>query len=108
LTADGHLLLNLPINEVWDDPNHVRRYSRATAERALAASEFQVDQVVQADRVTAWLISCDLRASGPIKVALKFLRVMFALLPVSVLDALESVLLQKYEPQQLLILARKV
>jgi 2-polyprenyl-3-methyl-5-hydroxy-6-metoxy-1,4-benzoquinol methylase len=108
LRPRGHLLINLPINEVWDDPNHVRRYSAETAARALEANGFRVEQVVEADALSGWLLSRDQQSRAPARVGLRAMRMMLALLPVAVLDRLESILLKQHEPQQLLILAQKV
>lgn len=108
LRPDGHLLVNLPINEVWDDPNHVRRYTAETATRTLEANGFRVDEVIESDALTAWLLLRDQRSRGASRHLLKMVRAMLALVPVSVLDTVERVLLPRYEPQQLLILARKV
>ncbi len=108
LRPRGHLLINLPINEVWDDPNHVRRYSAETATRALEANGFDVEHVVEADALSGWLLVRDQQSRAPARVALRAMRMMLALLPVGVLDRLESTLLPQHEPQQLLILAQKV
>jgi SAM-dependent methyltransferase len=108
LAPGGRLLLNLPINEVWEDPKHVRRYDHQTVSDLLARHGLRIEQLRACDRWTAFLLSHEQthRFSGTLRPALRALRLGLALLPLSVLDALEGLLLAGRPPQQMLILAR--
>lgn len=108
LGADGHLLLNVPINEVWNDPKHVRQYSAESTKLLLECSGFKVENIIEADRWTAFILYHEYVSTTNYKFLLKVLRLFLALLPIVVLDAFEKFLPEKYPYQQLLVLAKKV
>lgn len=103
----GYLLLNIPINEVWQDPNHIRTYSKESISALLRSAGFTVHEVLQADRWTAWILHHERVSSVRFKPLFRPIRVLLALLPVAALNALERVVPNKYRFQQLLVLAQK-
>jgi SAM-dependent methyltransferase len=106
LTQQGHLLINVPINEVWDDPNHVRSYDASAAVDLLESAGFVVEQNHQADRWTALLLEREQTSQRMTRLMLRAARLGLALLPARVLAATERLLPTRYEPQQLILLAR--
>ena len=107
LGADGHLLLNVPINEVWVDPKHVRRYTVESTKQLLSNAGFHVEHMAEEDRWSAWILYHEYVAAVRRKLPFRLVRFLFSLLPVRMLDFLEGILPEKYEPQQLLVLAKK-
>ncbi len=107
LAEDGHLLLNVPINEVWVDPKHVRSYKAESIRQLLSGSGFHVERMVEEDRWSAWILHHEYVATVRRKLPFRLVRLSFSLLPVRVLDFLERILPRRYEPQQLLVLAKK-
>lgn len=108
LGTGGFLLLNVPINEVWIDPKHVRTYLVESTCRLLENSGFEVQEALEADRWTAWILHCEQVSAFRCRFLFRAIRFVLAALPVSVLDALENVLPKKFQCQQLLVLAKKV
>ena len=106
MSKDGYLLLNLPINEVWKDPKHVRAYSVGTATSLLNKSGFEVDSFLETDRWSAWILYFEYVSKTKILSIFRFIRLFFALLPTSTLNAMEIFLPRKFCCQQLIILAK--
>jgi SAM-dependent methyltransferase len=104
LVPRGHLLLNVPINEVWTDPNHVRAYDQQSTRDLLDRNCFDVIETTTADRWTAWLLHHEQKGS---KLLLRLVRLALAVTPASAADAFERLLAQRYLDQQLVVLARK-
>jgi 2-polyprenyl-3-methyl-5-hydroxy-6-metoxy-1,4-benzoquinol methylase len=107
LGNDGYLLLNVPINEVWIDPNHVRKYTRESTNQALTNAGFRVQQAIEADRCTAWILHHEYVSRKKHKFAFRVARLLLGLLPVGAWEAFEFLLPKRYRCQQLLILAQK-
>lgn len=107
LSPEGYLLLNIPINEVWQDPNHIRSYSKESVGPLLRSAGFTVKEVLEADRWTAWILHHERVSSERFKFLFRPVRLLLALLPVAAWDALETLLPKKYKFQQLLVLANK-
>lgn len=108
LREDGWLLINVPINEVWVDPNHVRKYTRESAVLALSSCGFSAVSAIEADRWTGWILHHEFVTPRWFKKPLfKAIRLLLGTLPVWVWDTVEGILPRKYKSQQLLILAQK-
>ncbi len=108
LTKDGILLLNLPINEIWEDPKHVRKYDRASVEMLLKNTGFYINKVVECDRLTAFILNKKLLNRSIIKnFVLKAISATLAILPVSSWNAIEKALPKSYMNQQLIVIASK-
>jgi SAM-dependent methyltransferase len=107
LRDGGKLLLNVPINEVWKDPNHVREYSRQSMQEKLERSNFAVESIAESDRWTAYILDKEYVSKSVPQVFLRSLRLFLAPLPISMLDRMEKVLPKKYSFQQLIVVASK-
>jgi 2-polyprenyl-3-methyl-5-hydroxy-6-metoxy-1,4-benzoquinol methylase len=106
LGSGGLLFINVPINEVWDDPKHARRYRADDFPALLERHGLEVISTQQADRWTGWLLAHEM-GSEPNRLKrswLRCLRMVLAQLPVRWLD---QRWLAELPPQQLLVLARK-
>lgn len=107
LRVGGYLLLNVPINEVWEDPKHVRRYSVESVRLQLSKLGFAVECILEADRWTAFILHHEYVLKTSHRLMFRILRFTLALMPASLSDALETLLPRSYRCQQLLVLARK-
>ena len=103
----GRLLLNVPVNEVWRDPRHLREYSSESMRQLLERSGFVIASALEADRWTAFILHNEHVSRSMPRPVFRVLRLFLALLPVSLLDGLEKVLPQRYRFQQLIVVARK-
>lgn len=106
LRPGGALLVNVPINEVWQDPNHVRRYDAATLTARMREAGLRVERCLETDRWTSFLLGRETRRSlsRAERVLLRTLRAALALLPYALVRASEGVLPRRHAPQQLLVL----
>jgi SAM-dependent methyltransferase len=107
LSPDGCLLLNVPINEVWNDPKHVRAYTIDSTRAALSEAGFDIHEMVEADRWTAWLLHHERVSSARFRPLFRSIRLLLALMPASAWDMLERFIPEQYAFQQLLVLAKK-
>jgi len=109
LRPGGYLLINVPINEVWDDPKHVRRYdAQILADRMLNIG-MNVITSKEEDRWTGFLLQREKTGSiGRLGyMGLRGLRAFLAFVPLTLSRWSEKVFLNSYPPQQLLMLAVK-
>jgi len=64
INDNGYLLLNVPINEVWDDPKHVRKYAPHLINTLLNECGFQVIASHQLDRWSAFLLTHEVKVKN--------------------------------------------
>jgi len=109
LKDDGMLVVNVPINEVWDDPKHARKYFPASIKQLMADTGFKVIADYQVDRWTALILSHEVRMkfSWLAKMLFKPLRLALAVVPYRIMLLAERVFCSQREPQQYIIVARK-
>lgn len=107
LHAGEKLLLNVPINVVWKDPNHLREYSAQTLHEKLEKSGFAVEPSTESDRWTTYILDKGYVSRSVPRTFLRFLRLFLAPLPISLLDRMEKVLPDKYRCQQLIVVASR-
>ena len=109
LRPGGYLLLNVPINEVWDDPRHVRRYNANTLAEKMGQVGFRILDSWEEDRWTAFLLKRQVYGRlGPLgRAGLRTFRAILAIAPLGLVRWSENVFLRTYPPQQLLILGSK-
>jgi len=107
MPKNGYLLLNVPINEVWKDPKHVREFTSKKTQQLLENVGFEVVKLQEADRWSAWILHHEYVSPTKIPGLFRLVRLICALLPIAVLNALERLLPRKFQCQQLIILARK-
>ena len=111
LKDDGLLFLNVPINEVWDDPKHVRVYSKGSLEGVLVENGFDAIDLFECDKWTGFLLSKELSGddAGRLpKFIYRSIRLFLALLPMQFLIATERLLFNGRNNQQLLATSRKL
>lgn len=110
LTDKGIMLINVPINEVWEDPKHVRKYDVPYLESVLTKSGLKSLYTAEADKLTSFfLIEEKVKQAGKLKIVLiKLLRLLFAITPLSLTQAFEKAFLSSHKNQQLIVLASKI
>lgn len=108
LRDPGYLLVNVPINEVWDDPNHVRHYDLETVQTLLGRCGFKSLRVSMVDRWTAAILEQERVARRVPRVVLRAFRMGMALAPQRIVEKSEALLPARYSFQQLVVLAKTV
>lgn len=110
LKPGGMLLINVPINEVFDDPRHVRKYSGDLNQ--LSHRQLEVVDHEKGDRWSSFLMTHQYGPKRPRRsmlIALRTLRAVLALLPLAINEKLEMIFLPaRYRDSQLLVLAKKL
>ena len=108
LSSGGYLFVNVPINEVWDDPKHIRKYDQDTLLLLLESAGFKVLTYSEQDRWTAFILSQESKLKKKyILMLFRILRLFLALMPLKVLRWSEMIMLKQYDCQQLLVLSTK-
>lgn len=107
LCDGGRLLLNVPINEVWKDPNHIHEYCSESIQHLLGISGFTIESAKEADRWTAYILENEQVSRTLPRPVMRILRFLLAPLPISLLDVSEKVLPARYQFQQMIVVARK-
>ncbi|MBI1937687.1 MAG: class I SAM-dependent methyltransferase [Ignavibacteriales bacterium] len=109
LEDGGTLLLNLPINEVWQDPKHVHNYSEITAENMLDKAGFTVKEIFLTDRLTGWFIKHEQKGIATTfkNIIFRMMRLFFGIMPLSVLFLFDRITPKRFPFQQLIIIAEK-
>lgn len=111
LSEDGVLLVNVPINEVWEDPKHVRAYTVSTMRKLLVESGFQVLVESEEDKWTGFLLEKEFaqrQTTTAIKFFVRALRLLLALTPLYLVKYTEKVLFSGRAYQQLILIVGKV
>ncbi|NNV54909.1 class I SAM-dependent methyltransferase [Limnovirga soli] len=108
LHKDGKLVINLPVNEVWNDPKHARKYTPQSATDLLGSHGFVVEKMLQCDRLTAFFLHHEQvkPVAKPFKIMLRAIRLFFAVMPGFFSTMADKWLPAKYEFQQLILVAR--
>ena len=109
LTEKGIILINIPINEVWIDPKHVRKYDIPYMLQVLEKCNLKLIESLETDKLTSFfLIEEKVKNAGKLKlIFIKALRLFFALMPLAVMQGFERLFLKKHQNQQLIVLALK-
>ena len=109
LRPGGYLLVNVPISEVWSDPKHVRSYDPAILEQAMTSTGLKVAGQWQVDKWSGYILRHELVCKSllPVRLTLRALRGLLALLPYPLIRFSEDILLGNYQYQQLIMLGRK-
>lgn len=97
-----------PINEVWDDPKHLRQYTPESLRAILLRNGLTPIQEWQVDRWSSFLLPAHLNQPSLFKrFTLRALRGLLAVLPYRAVEWGESLLLGGHKPQQLVVLSVK-
>jgi 2-polyprenyl-3-methyl-5-hydroxy-6-metoxy-1,4-benzoquinol methylase len=109
LSMEGKVLVNLPINEVWDDPKHMRKYTADSVLHLFHECGLHVEHVRQTTRLISFLMIRErVRKPGVVeKLVLKGLRLFLAVMPQRLNELLDALLPQKYPHQNIIIVGRK-
>jgi 2-polyprenyl-3-methyl-5-hydroxy-6-metoxy-1,4-benzoquinol methylase len=107
LKPQGHLLVNIPINDDRDDPRHARRYDEAALVGRMKEAGVAITLTREAGRLSGAVEDSSLGVSsrGPRRRALA--RGLLAIPPYGCLNWLDRQLFRKRMPRQLLVLGVK-
>lgn len=111
LEDDGVMLINVPINEVWDDPKHVRPYTQATLRRQLIDCGFAILSEDVHDKWTGYFLEKEFGGKNTSKITrfiIRSAKVILALTPLKLVEWSEKKFLGHRDPQQLVVLACKI
>jgi 2-polyprenyl-3-methyl-5-hydroxy-6-metoxy-1,4-benzoquinol methylase len=107
LKPNGKLLINLPINEVWVDPNHKRKYTKERVVSILNSLNLTQELIIECDRLSSFLIYHEhVSTNRAKKLIFRFSRICLAIAPVSLWNFIDRLLINHYEPQQLQVIAQ--
>lgn len=109
LVDKGYFLINVPINEVWQDPKHVRTYNVEKIEQLLTGLNMEIQEYFMFDKTTAFLLEHEQnRKPGFIKkLTLRSFRFMLSFVPFRAYRWLDKHIFPRYNNQQLVVLAKK-
>lgn len=110
LKKGGFLLINLPINEVWEDPKHLRKYKRERVIELIQERGFKIIKIEEVARINGFLIRNEqvLKRNLLIRVGLKFLRGFLAVAPVCFMSLCDKILSENHPNTHIIVLAQKI
>lgn len=107
LHAQGRILINLPINEVWTDPKHIREYNKEGLEALLAQIDFSILNTKLCDKWTAFFLTKETQNGvHRTNYFTKGLRFLCSIMPIEILESIEKIFLKKYPYQQIIVFAK--
>lgn len=106
---NGYLLINVPINEVWSDPKHVRAYDLDVVKKLLIDLDFEIIEVLMFDKLTAFFLEMDKNRKNNIlkTMILRSMRLLLSFASFKMYRLLDRYIFKNYANQQLLVLAQK-
>ncbi len=109
LQDDGVMLINIPINEVWKDPKHVRPYDIVYTRQLCDSVGLEIVRQLETDKLTSFFLTEEyvIGAGKLKKLYIKLLRLVCALMPLAFIRFVEDTYLKKHHYQQLIVLACK-
>lgn len=109
LSDTGIVLINIPINEVWQDPKHLRKYDIGYIKSLIDQCNLKVLSILETDKLTSFfLIEEKVKRAGRLKLyGIKIARTFFAIIPLSLMQTFEKLFLNSHKNQQLIVLATK-
>jgi predicted SAM-dependent methyltransferase len=109
LEKGGYVLINVPVNEVWQDPKHVRKYTAESLKDLMESVGFKIVSIDHKNRLSAFLLLNERVKKNNLfkKLLFRSFRFFMALMPLSFLESLDSIISNKYELQHLIVLAQK-
>lgn len=111
LNVHGLLLLNVPINETWHDPKHIRTYTISSLQQAVEEAGFKAILIQEVDKWSGFLLERELDFENITtikKTSLRFLRAILALLPYRMVRWSERLFVSRRNFQQVIIIGEKV
>ena len=108
LKSGGIFLVNVPINEVLQDPKHVRRYTAEHMKSLFESFDLQPVLFYECNRWDGFFARIEAgQPSILFRIMTRLSRAILALLPERAWSWLENYLLRDQEYQQLVAVARK-
>lgn len=111
LAPTGKFLINVPINEIWVDPKHVRKYSKEYMQELADKCGLKIEECVEVEKWSGYFLELEKvrKVSRPVVLVVKSMRFLFALLPLRMIRFLERVFLSKrfINRQLVVLLSRK-
>lgn len=109
LEDKGHVLINVPINEVWEDPKHVRKYTPESMKKLLEDVGFKVLSINEENKLSGYLLINErVKKPGFLKrIMYRMFRLFMALMPLSLIKRFDKILGDKYQYQHLIAIAQK-
>lgn len=106
---NGYVLINIPINEIWDDPKHVRKYSFLKFNEIAINQGFNVVEYFETNQMDNFILTNEILKRKKIitKVLFKSLRLFLAILPLKILNSFNSYLSKSYDAAQLICILQK-
>lgn len=106
---DGKFLINVPINELWVDPKHVRKYSIAYMYELAKRCNLKIESWQEAEKWSGLFLEMEKvrKISKPGIFLIKTARFVFALMPLRLILFLEKLLPERYINRQLIVLLSK-
>lgn len=109
IVPGGYILINVPINEVWEDPKHIRKYTPETMCETLKSAGFKIVSVQEKNKLSGYLLINE-RVKKPNmikKILFRGFRFFLALMPLSFIESFDTRLGSEYKLQHLIVLAQK-
>lgn len=109
LSPGGRILINVPINEIWLDPKHVRAYDKNSVSTLLSQTGLTLSRIEEKAQLVTFFMKHELlhEARGLKKYFFKMLRLLLAIVPQSWNDFISNRLPNSFKPYHLLALAQK-
>lgn len=108
LRPGGYLLVNVPINEEFSDPKHVRAYNEEILFAKFIAAGLSVNVVSRKEKWAGFFLRITHMGAGagllPVRIMLKMLKVLLAVAPLRLIEWLANHLFKDEQPQQLIML----
>jgi hypothetical protein len=110
LSESGVVLVNVPINEVWQDPKHIRKYDLAYVKKLMMECDLNIISIQETDKLTSFFLKEEkVKRAGVLKLSFtKAMRVFFGVMPLQVMQIFEKLFLKQHRNQQLIVLAVKI
>jgi len=109
LRPGGTLVINVPINEIFDDPRHVRSYNIAPLTKAVEAVGLGIVKCVESDRLSPFIHWHEINGTGGVfgKLFFKGIRGFLGAMPLSVHEWLERWIAPVHQCTQLVLVAKR-
>jgi len=105
----GYILINIPINEIWHDPKHVRKYTFEKFQVLSRNIGFHILESLETNQLDNFIMTHEILKKKTIikKIMFKTIRLFLAILPLRVIFSLNNKLSKNYLPAQLICVLQK-
>ncbi len=109
LRNDGILLINIPINEIWEDPKHVRKYTLDIFREIANRIGLNILEHHEENSMDNFLLTHEITNPNYAKKLLfRPLRAFLAIMPLSLLRWVNRHIVSRYKPAQLICTMTKI